>query len=98
MSHPALNARSLVRVDKYGREWIGDNTVDKWFNDIALSFTRRRYGNRVTYTWLHWWNGSEWVEEGTPWPSVVISKAELTKFFSGYYNPEVKVLNAEAAV
>ena len=51
--------------------------------NIEYQFERRRYNNR-TFTWLHWRKRDQaldnpWRTYGDPYPTVRISKADLTK-------------------
>jgi hypothetical protein len=70
---------------KQAYERIADVDVHATFSGVPLHFVRRRYSN-CTFTWLWWWNGVEWIEEGTPWQSIVIPKRDLEKMFG---NPAI---------
>ena len=55
----AFPETELVR----GKPCLGDCFVDRILEGVALSFTRRRYGQGgptpVTYTWVHAWIGGK---------------------------------------
>ena len=48
---------------------LGEATVDATLNGVELHYTRRRYSN-CTFTWVEWWNGTEWKSCGDPWPCI----------------------------
>ena len=74
----------MAAIDCPFQDVISGCEVHGRYNGIPLHFTRRRYG-KTTFTWLDWWNGSEWVSAGDPWPSIVIPQ-RLGRYFrdSGY--------------
>ena len=55
-----------LRRDKNGIAYEPKATID----GIALTYTRRRYGNR-TYTWVYALLDDVWTDLGDPWPSIL---------------------------
>lgn len=41
-----------------------------------LNFQRRRYGKKM-FTWVSFFDGSEWISLGDPWPSIMVSTSEI---------------------
>ena len=61
-----------LRRDKNGVAYEPKATLD----GIALTYTRRRYGNR-TYTWVQALLDDVWTDLGDPWPSIHVPQNQI---------------------
>lgn len=57
---------------------IKGTTVNTLVSGYPVHFTRRRYG-KTMFTWVSFYNGSEWIELGDPWPSLQVSATEIAE-------------------
>jgi hypothetical protein len=60
-------------------ETIKGYTVHGRIGGLALHYTRRQYAfpSGQTFTFIEYYNGTDWISLGDPWPSASVSPDEI---------------------
>ncbi len=72
---PARDRHHYHREETMNAETIKGYTVNGRIGGFAISYTRRRYHGHKTFTWVEYYNGTDWVSLGDPWPSASLALA-----------------------